>query len=307
MEYHPEFDNRMKYFDFNATQPVLDWEESNIVKKVFDFELNEHFQSNEELLMYRLKVWADVCRVGGEDKEKVFAYKSKLKKSSTIRKIRSFSLGKIASRYVESSDNSMDEDECNNNMDTIVGRMRKEQDRKGRSISTLCHPTDYSASDIKVTESNEACGRYGSTSKKTFRLFSFRKKTKPVHKNKDKNENRDSNRSKSCAIKSNPLYIENESHNKRSKNNKLRPSIFDMRFIKGSVENLERQEYSYDVIKPVDTITSSSSKLNTNNDMHPGNNDGFKNINDAIKRKKKNSVVSVPLFYAPEGEAGIGY
>jgi len=298
MKDYKELEKRIKNFHFNAAKPVVrEWKKTDITNRVYDLELTEHFRSREERLLYRIEVWIDVCRIDSERKEKIFSHKSKDKKNSTISKLRSFSLGKMASKSVENLDSvAIEEVDTNENMDKLARRIRKEQGKE-RVLSTSYSTIDLRSNTKEIEEFIETADKYGTTPKRKFKFFLFRKKTKTPDSGYKNNE-KEPNQMEISKNKHNNINIENDNNNKRPENiHKLRPSLFDMQSLKGSVENLERHEFNPDLKS---SKQHTGNRFNTVNGLYPANNEGFKVRNDSISRQKKNNVIPAgPLFYSP--------
>ena len=278
-----EFESRLRHLKFKATFQIDSiWRQSEAINDVYSREFNQKFKTSEERLLSRIESWINVCRIENFNSNLLEDSKtSKKQKYSTLEKLKLYSLRKVNSKSAENINDSKNVPVNDNTLikseDKIVRRMIKEAKRR-----TISH--SFSTMDLSVQEESRGLYKFGTSKKRKFKFLFYRKPENTPHE----------------FVYENPVpsvatdtLIRKSGHNEQyTQSKKLRPSIFDMESIRGSMENLAMSD-NENVEEDIVEIGENSSRP-----LQPFSQVSANFRTDSLMRRKSNKD-SGDIFYNP--------
>lgn len=159
-EFNKDFEKRLNNFCFKSTPPSISkWNETDILEKVYAIEMKKKFRSVEERLLYRTTLWIEMSKIN--HRERVFrrvCNKRYITPLSPLNKIKAINL-KRGSKSME-------------NLDLI----RKDDNTRERFLVPARSSIDL-RSKKGEDELSHTANKYGTTPKRKFKFFFFKRKS----------------------------------------------------------------------------------------------------------------------------------
>ena len=284
-----EFDKRLKIHKFEARIPSgTVSEKTDIIKLICEHEYRQKFRSADDRMLYRIDLWGKVnnVRQNGIEFISQLSQKKRSKQGvSTLTKLRAYSL-KLASRSVDGLDNIHDKENFSQNNHKIMVSQGQFS-----TANQLFYRGDELGSKTASEEVINTSDKYGTTPKRRFKFFLFRKKEKSLEEQ----------------IYNNNMSIDNTGSH--SYPMKRRPSIFEMNSVNGSVSDFNAIEFNEIDEYQFDPSDKRFNSLNRSGKFHtvsaPQHENVFNGIRQDSLRHKQQHVVSEELLKTKK-EAYIG-
>lgn len=278
-----EFESRLRHLRFKATFQIDNiWRQSEAINDVYSREFNQKFKTSEERLLSRIECWINVCRIENFNSNSLEDNKtSKKQKYSTLEKLKLYSLRKVTSKSAENINEPKNVPADDNTLikseDKIVRRMLKEAKRR-----TISH--SFSTMDLSAQEESRGLYKFGTSKKRKFKFLFYRKQENTPHEFVYANP--------VPSVATDTLIRKSEHSEQYMQSKKLRPSIFDMESIRGSMENLamsDSENIEEDIVETGD---------NSSRPLQPFSQVTANFRTDSLMRRKPNKD-SGDIFYNP--------